>query len=108
MPEFIGIVVFMAIVVGVATGVLLLLDRLTLRSSLAAEDRKSIVEKRTRKWRRRWLLFYVVIASVALGVNGLNLNHESLKSRIGWCIPAALVIILFLLSKDDKAEHDKE
>jgi FlaG/FlaF family flagellin (archaellin) len=108
MSELIGIVVFIAIVVGLAAGVLFVLDRVTLRSGLTAEERKSIVEKRTRKWRRRWLLFYVVIASIALVVNGLNLNHESLKSRISWSIPAAIVIILFLLSKDEKAEDTKE
>jgi hypothetical protein len=49
MAEVIGIVVSMAVVVGIAAGLLFFLDRVTLRSSLTKEERKSIVEKRTRK-----------------------------------------------------------
>jgi hypothetical protein len=107
MPEAIGIVAFIALVVGSAAGLLFFLDRVTLRSSLTKEERKSIVEKRTRKSQRWWWRFYVAAASVALIVNGLNLNHESLKSRIGWSVPAAIVVILFLLSKDNR-RGDKE
>jgi hypothetical protein len=69
MAEVIGIVVYMAIVVGIAAGLLFLFDRVTLRSGLATEERKSIVERRTRKWQRRWWRFYVAMASIALVVN---------------------------------------
>lgn len=107
MAEVIGIVAFRAGVVGIAAGLLFFLGRHRLRSSLTTEECKSIVERRTRKWQRRWWLFYVAMASIALLVNGLNLNHESLKSRIGGSVPAAIVVILFLLSRDDKGD-DKE
>ena len=92
------IAVFMAIVVGIAAGFLFILDRLTLRGNLSSEKRKEIVGKRTQKWQRTWGTFYLSMAVIALVVNGLNLNHESLRSRIGWSAAAAVVVIWFLLS----------
>lgn len=106
MAAAIGIVVFMAIVVGIAAGILFLVDRVTLRSSLTRRtqgDRR----KRTHTWQRRWGFFYVAMAAIALVVNALNLDHESLKSRIGWSVPAALVVIWFLLSKGEKGDDEE-
>jgi hypothetical protein len=100
MVEAIGVVVFMAIVVGIAVAILFVLDRLTLRRGLSANERRAILAKRSAKWQRSWGIFYLSMAVIALVVNGLNLNHESLRSRLGWCIPAAVVVILFLLSKN--------
>jgi len=107
MWEAIGIVVFMAIVVGVAVGILVLLDRSTLRPGVSAEERKAVLAKRSQKWQRRWWNFYVCMAVIALVVNGLNLGHESLRYRIGWSVPAAVVVIWFLLSKS-KRDEDPE
>jgi hypothetical protein len=100
MYNLIGIVVFMALVVGVAAGILFVLDRLTLRRGLSREERRAIVAKRTQRWQRAWFIFYLSCAVIVLVVNGLNLGHEGLRSRIGWSVPAAVVVIAFLLSKD--------
>ena len=105
MSDVIGIVVFMAIVVGIAAAVLFVVDRLTLRGNLSAEERKKVVGRRTEKWRRAWGLFYMSMAAIALVVNGLNLSHESLRSRIGWSAAAAVVVIWFLLSTGDKDDE---
>ena len=96
----IGIVIFMTIVVGIAAGVLFIRDRVTLRSSHTPDERKTILEKRTQAWQRRWWIFYVTMGAIVLAVNALNLGHESLRSRIGTSIPAAAVVILFLLSEN--------
>jgi len=112
MAEVIAIVVSIAIVVGIAVGMLFVLDRLTLRPGQSADERKAILAKRSEKWQRNWGIFYRSMAVIALVVNGLNLNHESLRSRLGWCIPAAVVVILFLLSKNsanvDQANEDRK
>ena len=108
MYDLIGIVVFMALVVGVAAGILFVLDRLTLRRGLSQEERRASVEKRTQRWHRAWLIFYLSCAVIALVVNGLNLGHESLRSRIGWSVPAAVVVIVFLLSEDKDKDDDRE
>ena len=108
MYELIGIVVFMALVFGVAAGILFVLDRLTLRRGLSQEERRAVVEKRTRRWQRVWSIFYLSCAVIALVVNALNLEHESLRSRIGWSVPAAVVVIMFLLSKDKDDDREDE
>ena len=102
----IGIVIFMTIIVGIAAGVLFVWDRVTLRSSLTTEERKAILEKRTDAWQRRWWIFYVTMAAIVLVVNALNLGHESLRTRIGTSIPAAVFVILFLLS--NHKDNDRE
>jgi asparagine N-glycosylation enzyme membrane subunit Stt3 len=107
MYDLLAIVASMAIVVGLAAGILFVLDRLTLRRGLSREERQAIVEKRTRRWQRAWFTFYLSCAVIALVVNALNLEHESLRSRIGWSVPAAVVVILFLLSKDKDKDDDR-
>jgi len=98
MQEAIGIVVFMAIVVGIAAGILFVLHRFTLRRPMSAEE-KAVLAKRSEKWQRAWGIFYLSMAVIALVVNVLNLNHESRRSRLGWSVLAASVVIWFLLSK---------
>lgn len=108
MGDTIAIVVFMAIVVGIAARLLFILDRLTLRGNLSAKERTEIVGRRTQKWQRAWGTFYLSMAVIALVVNGLNLSHESLRSRIGWSAVAAVVVIWFLLSTGDKDKEEDE
>ena len=100
MVDALAIVVSIAIVVGIAAGILFVLDRLTLRPRLSADERKAILAKRSEKWQRRWGISYLSMAVIALVVNGLNLDRENLRSRLGWSIPAAVVVTLFLLSKN--------
>jgi hypothetical protein len=107
MDDVLAIVVSMVVVVGLAAGILFVLDRLTLRRGLSREERRAIVEKRTRRWQRAWFIFYLSCAVIALVVNALNLGHESLRSRIGWSVPAAVVVILFLVSKG-KDDHQED
>jgi hypothetical protein len=110
MVDAIGIVALMAIVVAIAAGILFVPDRLTLRPGLSPDERNAILAKRSEKWQRRWGIFYLTMAVIVLIVNGLNLSHESLRSRLGWSIPAAVVVIFFLLSKNssngDPANED--
>jgi hypothetical protein len=110
MYDVIGIVVFMAIVVGLAAAILFALDRITLRSGVSKEDRRIVVEKRTARWQRRWAFFYAWCAAVALVVNALNLEHQPLRRRIAWSVLPALVILWFLLSpeKDGGGIHEGE
>src|SRR5580698_1169665 len=108
MLEVITLVLFMAIVVGIAIGILFVFDRLTLRRGLRKEERQAIVNNRTRRWQRRWWIFYVSCAVIALIVNALNLDHESLRMRIGWSVPAAIVVILFLLSNGKRDARENE
>jgi len=105
MYDVIGIVVFMAIIVAVAAGILFVIDRLSLRSELTDEERRNFVAKRTQRWQHRWGIFYLSCAVIALVVNALNLGHETLRSRIGWSVPAAAVVIFYLLSR---GKHESE
>jgi hypothetical protein len=89
-------------------GILVLLDRLTLRPGLSSEERKEILAKRSQRWQRRWWNFYVCMAVIALVVNGLNLSHENLRSRLGWSIPAAVVVIFFLLSRNSTGRNQED
>jgi peptidoglycan/LPS O-acetylase OafA/YrhL len=107
MSDLIGIAVFMAIVVGIAAGILYLVDRLTLPRGLSEEERRAIVAKRTRRARRAWAIFYLSCAAIALVVNVINPEHESLRSRLSWSLPAAIVVILFLLSSGKGDARDK-
>jgi uncharacterized ion transporter superfamily protein YfcC len=47
MSGFLTIVVFMALVVGVAAGILVVMDRMTLRRGLSENERQNIVANRT-------------------------------------------------------------
>jgi hypothetical protein len=108
MYEAIGIVVFMGIVVGLAAGILFVLDRLTLRPHLSEEERRTLVEKRTRRWQHAWGAFYLFCAMIALIVNTLTLEHETLRQRIGWTVPALMVVIWFLFSRGHNNDEDRE
>jgi hypothetical protein len=98
MSDRIGIVVFMAIIVGIAAGMLYLVDRLTLRRGLSEAERRAVVAKRTHRARRAWGIFYLSCAAIALVVSLINPDHKSLRSMLGWSVPATVVVILFLLS----------
>ncbi len=105
MLEVLTIVRFMTIVVGLAAGILFVLDRLTLRPGLTEEERRAFIAKRAQRWQRAWVIFYVSCAVIALVVNALNPAHESLHYRLGWSVPAAVVVILFLLSTNRNQER---
>jgi hypothetical protein len=97
----------MAIVVGLAAGILGILDRVTLGRNLSDAERKATVRKRTRRWQRAWFSLYVVLAAIALVVHGFNLEHESLRARVAWSAAAAAVIVFFLLSKNEEEQDRK-
>ena len=115
MYDVIGIVVFMAIVVGLAAAILFVFDRITLKSGASKEDQRIVIQKRTARWQHRWAFFYASCAAVALIVNAFNLEHQPLKRRIAWSVLPALVVLWFLLSRekdgggiDDSEESGKE
>jgi hypothetical protein len=106
--DVLAIVVAIAVVFGLAAGILFVLDRLTLRKASSKGERQLVVAKRTARWRRRWWIFYASCAVIALVVNALNLEHEPLSRRIKWSIVPAIVVILFLLSSDKSSNPSDE
>ena len=67
MSDAIAVVISMAIVVGMAAGILFLLDGVTLRSDLSVEEGKAKVRERTARWQRRRGTFYLIAAVIACG-----------------------------------------
>jgi|CZKJ01.1.fsa_nt_gi hypothetical protein len=86
-----------------AAGILFVIDRLTLRKTLSAEERKAAIDTRTERWHRRWNSFFFVMAFIVLFVNAFNLGHESIGWRVGWFVIAAFVVLGYL-SKNKNPE----
>ena len=101
-------VVFMAIVVGLAALILLLIDRFTLRRASSKEDRAAIVSVRSERWRRRYLFFMFLMALVSVVVNAFNLDGDSLGRRVGYFIPAALFIFWYLSTRKEKPDEQRD
>ena len=98
----------LAVVFSLAAGILFIVDRFSLRRELTKKERRDFVEKRSLRWGRRYGIFTLILAVIALVVNAFNLGHEPLGWRIGWSAAAAAVVIRFLLPKDEGNEKSKE
>jgi MFS family permease len=84
-----------------AAGILFVMDRLTLRKNLSAEERKTVVDSRTGRWLRYYGFFFCIMAVIALFVNAFNLGHESLRWRVAWFAAAAFVVLRYLSKSKD-------
>jgi MFS family permease len=92
-----------------AAGILFIIDRLTLRKTLSAGERKAVVDSRTGRWLRYYGFFFFIIAVIALFVNAFNLGHESVGWRVAWFLIAGFVVLSYLSkSKDPEGEWEEE
>jgi L-asparagine transporter-like permease len=89
-------VAFLGILVGLASLILLLVDRFTLRRGLSSEERKAAVNVRTRRWHRRYLFFMFIMALAALFVHTFFAGWETTTERIVFFTMAALFIFWYL------------
>jgi hypothetical protein len=61
-----------------AAGILFSRDRLTLRKTLSAGERKAVVDSPRGRWLRYYGFFFFIIAVIALFLNAFNLGRESM------------------------------
>lgn len=94
MADILGVLIFMTLVVGLAAGILWLVDNRTLRG-LTEEEKAATVNKRRARWSQLWRVAFVVMAAVSLPVNlvGLLRKREPVFPTIIWVVLA--IIILF-------------
>jgi len=102
MVEVLFTVAFMALIVGLAALILLIVDRVTLRRSFSKEECEAVVIARTERWQRRWNFFFFLMAFIALFVNAFNLGHESIVWRVCWFVLGAFVVLRYLGSRHDR------
>jgi len=98
-------VAFMSVVFSLAAAILLVVDRLSLRSGLSEEERRVAVANRTERWQRRWNFFVFIMALLALFVNAFNLGRESIVLRVIWFVIAAFIVLGYL---SRHRGHDKD
>ena len=106
MEDVLFAVIFMGIVFAFAAGILVVIDKFTLRKSLAKEEKATAVAQRTARWQRRWRIFFVVMAAISLPLNwiGLLRRTEPLFPTIIWIALATLVLLgaLGWVRRDDE------
>jgi len=98
-PEIIPIVIFMAVVFGLAAVILVFRDKVTLKPNMSAEERELAITKRSNRLKRGWGIAIFIIALIALPVNLFGLEDEPLWQRILYLGLAALIVISFLLNQ---------
>jgi hypothetical protein len=84
-----------------AAGMQFVMDRLTLRKTLSAEERKALVDSPTGRWLRYYGFFFFIMAVIALFVNAFHLGHESLRWGGAWFVIAAFVVLSYLSKSKD-------
>jgi hypothetical protein len=82
-------------VVGLAAGILWVIDKLTLSRGLSATEKAATVEKRTARWQRGWRICFIVMAALSLPINlvGLIRKTEPLFPTIIWIFFALLIVL---------------
>jgi Na+/H+ antiporter NhaD/arsenite permease-like protein len=93
--EFLGILLFMAVVIGVAA-LLLTLWNLTLRGNPSLEEREAAVATRTHRWQSRWHKVLFVLALIALPAHAFGWVEAPLGLRVLWFGLAAWVALTFI------------
>jgi heme/copper-type cytochrome/quinol oxidase subunit 1 len=95
MSDILFIIVFMGIVVGLAAGILWLIDKLTISRGSNAEEKAATVERRTVRWQRGWRICFIAMAAISLPINlvGLIRKTEPLFPTILWVFFALLIIL---------------
>jgi hypothetical protein len=96
MADVLFAIVFMTLVVGVAAGILFLVDRLTLTPETPVEDRKALVARRTARWQTRYRKVFAVMAAVSIPINlvAIVTKSEPLMPNVLYVVLA----VAFLLS----------
>ena len=97
--EIIPIVIFMALVFGLAAVILALRDKVTLKPNMSAEERGVVIAKRSNHLHRRWTIAVFIMALVALPVLVFGLGDEPLWLRLLYLGLAALIVVRFLLTR---------
>ncbi len=94
MGDLLSAVIFMGIVVVLAAGILVVVDKFSLRKSLTEEERAAAVDKRSERWGRAWRIFFCAMAVVSLPINVLGLIR---KTEPVFPTVIYIVIALFVL-----------
>jgi tellurite resistance protein TehA-like permease len=95
--QILTIVVFMALVVGLAALVLWLLDKRTLPKGASQEERKAFVDQRTGSWQDRCRKGMAIMAALSIIANVAALITRSDTSI--WCVIWIALASAFLLSQ---------
>ena len=99
LPEIIPIVIFMAVVFGLAAVILVFRDRVTLRPNMSAEQREVVIAKRSDRLQWGWGIAIFIMALVALPVHVFGIEDEPLWQRLLYLGLAALIVIGFLVTR---------
>jgi hypothetical protein len=110
MYDLVVCVVFMAIVVGLAAGILWVVDKCSLPQGVTPEERKAIVEKRTGRWQGLWWKFFVAMAAISLPLNAIGLlrKTEPIFPTVIWVVLAAMVLLGALNPYKGDDENNEE
>ncbi len=93
-------VAFMSFVFGLAASILLVADRLSIRSKKSEEERTAILSAREGRWIRRYGFFMLVMAAISLVTAALGNNKdEPIGLRIFYIVFAAAFIIFYVASR---------
>lgn len=95
--DTIGMLIVLAFVFGLAALILVVRDKMTLRSSISAEEREALIAKRSKRLQRRWVIALFIMALAALPLHAFGLIDELLWQRPLLFAIAALIVISFWL-----------
>jgi hypothetical protein len=96
--DIIGIVVFLAVVFGLAALILVFGDKVTLKPNMSGDQRQAAITRRSERLQRGWAIAFFIMALIALPVQAFGLKDEPLSQRLLFLALAALIIINFLFS----------
>lgn len=96
----------MGIVFALAAGILWLLGKFTLRGLTGAE-KKASADRRSARWHRVWIGFYIAMAAISLPINLIGMLRKTapLFPTIVWVV-LAIIVLLGVLNpyKGDNAD----
>jgi uncharacterized membrane protein YuzA (DUF378 family) len=110
--EMVPIVIFMAVVFGLAALILAFRDKVALKANMSAKDRELAITKRSNRLKKGWGVAIFSMALVAVPVHLFGFQDEPAWQRILYLGLAAVVVISFLLnrysSRNQHSEGDQE
>lgn len=101
-----AVVIFMAVVFGLAALVLVVGDKVSLKPNMSVEEREAATTKRSNRLHGAWGIVLFVLALIALPVQIFGVGDESHWQRLLYGGMAAVIIIGFLLSRYDPLNQD--
>jgi len=93
LQDVIGIVIALAVVFGLAALILAFSDKMTLKGNMSAEERKTVVGKRSKRLHRGWAIAFLIVAIIALPIHAFGLEREPLWQRLVYVGVAAFIVI---------------